>query len=230
MSDTRFERLDDVEIIRRIESLSPRQRQVLIYSAQHFTSAEIAKLLNIKPTTVDNYAAKAVERLGVGSRREAAALMIRYGYTSGVPGPRDRGRAVFAPRGENLPTQRHRLSPAWAATILSLLNRPRNQEGRLNDDGDGQSDSSTGMGHIVLRFILDAFYIIFFFAIMSAASVGAHWIVVQCEQRNIDYVVLWILKSVSYLLVGLDAIGVVTATSLLTFRFIRAIARTDRQI
>ncbi len=44
---------------------------------------------------------------------------------------------------------------------------------------------------------------------------------------NIDPVKLMILKGASYVLMALDAIGVVTATGFLTFRFVRAIMRAD---
>lgn len=78
-----------------------------------------------------------------------------------------------------------------------------------------------------VRFLLDAVYILLFFTVMSAAALGVDWIVIQCEQRDIDPVVLFILKSVSYVLVGLDAAGVITATGFMTYRFIRATVRTD---
>jgi hypothetical protein len=83
------------------------------------------------------------------------------------------------------------------------------------------------MGRVVIRYLLDGFYISLFFAVMSAVAFGAHWVVIQCEQWHIDPVVLMILRAVSYLLAALDAIGVVTATGFLTYRFIRAIVRAD---
>lgn len=42
-----------------------------------------------------------------------------------------------------------------------------------------------------------------------------------------DPVVIMILRLASYLLVVFDAIGVASATGLLTFRFVRAIMRVD---
>ena len=52
-------------------------------------------------------------------------------------------------------------------------------------------------------------------------SPWVHWIVIESEQADIDPSVLLILKGVSYMLVVLDAVGVVTVTGLLTYRFIR---------
>ena len=83
------------------------------------------------------------------------------------------------------------------------------------------------MGPVLLRYLLDAFYIVLFFAIMSGAAYGVHWIVERCEEAHIDRIELMILRAVAYLSTLLDSIGVVTATTLLTFRFVRAIARTD---
>lgn len=83
------------------------------------------------------------------------------------------------------------------------------------------------MGRVVFRYLCDAFYITLFFAVMSAVAYGAHLIVIECEHRQIDPVVLVILRCVSYVLAALDAIGVTSATGLLTYRFIRAIAKAD---
>ena len=92
---------------------------------------------------------------------------------------------------------------------------------------DGARSSRSGVGRAVVLFLLDGLYVIVIFGIMSAVAFGAHWVVIQCEQQHIDPIVLWILKVVSYLLAALDAIGVVTATGFLIFRFIRAIVRAD---
>lgn len=83
------------------------------------------------------------------------------------------------------------------------------------------------MGRVIQRCLFDAIYITLFFAVMSGAAFGVHWIVIRCEQSSIDPFVLQVLKAVSYALVLLDAIGVVIATGLLTYRFIRAIVKVD---
>lgn len=78
------------------------------------------------------------------------------------------------------------------------------------------------MARVILRYLLDAIYISLFFAVMSAVAFGVQWIVIKCDQWQIDPTVLIVLKGVSYLLVVLDSVGVVTVTGLLTYRFIRA--------
>ncbi|MEA3060728.1 MAG: hypothetical protein QOJ94_509 [Sphingomonadales bacterium] len=83
------------------------------------------------------------------------------------------------------------------------------------------------MGSVILRCFFDAIYITLFFAVMSGAAFGVHWIVIRCEEWSIDPFVLQVPKAVSYALVLLDAVGVVIATGLLTYRFIRAIVKVD---
>lgn len=83
------------------------------------------------------------------------------------------------------------------------------------------------MAGVIVRYLLDAFYISLFFAVMSAVAFGVHWIVLRIEEWHIDPTVLLILKGVSYLLVVLDAFGVVAATGLLTYRFVRALVNAD---
>jgi hypothetical protein len=84
-----------------------------------------------------------------------------------------------------------------------------------------------GMARVVVRYLLDAIYISLVFAVMSTVAFGAHWIVIECERWQIDPTVLLVLKGVSYVLVVLDAVGVVTVTGLLTYRFIRATMKAD---
>jgi hypothetical protein len=81
------------------------------------------------------------------------------------------------------------------------------------------------MARVIGRYLLDAAYISLFFAVMSAVAFGVNWVVIKCEQWQIDPTVLFILKAVSYMLVVLDSLGVVTATGLLTYRFIRALVK-----
>jgi hypothetical protein len=51
--------------------------------------------------------------------------------------------------------------------------------------------------------------------------------VVRCERTGIESFPLIVLKGVGDALVVLDGVGVVTATGLLTYRFIRAIVTVD---
>lgn len=206
----------------RVEALSPRQREILILVAQHYSSKEIGQFLNLSPATVDTHVANALEKLGLKTRREAGALMIDLGYTAGRmrPIPNDH-------HGGDHSTRHHREPARAKGSIIR-------GEARLQDDAnDGIHDAGEGlprkpgMSPVLLRFLLDGVYIIIFFSVMSGVAYGVHWIVIQYEHWNMDSTVLAVLKWVSYLLVGLDAIGVVTATVVLTYRFIRAILRAN---
>lgn len=83
------------------------------------------------------------------------------------------------------------------------------------------------MARVIVRYLLDALYIGLFFTVMSTVAFAVHWIVIRIEEWHIDPTVLFILKAVSYMLVVLDAMGVVAATGLLTYRFIRAVVKAD---
>lgn len=56
-------------------ALSERQRQCMELVAQQRTSKEIARALDLSPSTVDNHIQAAMERLGVRSRAEAARML-----------------------------------------------------------------------------------------------------------------------------------------------------------
>jgi non-specific serine/threonine protein kinase len=56
-----------------------RERQVLHLLAQRYTDPEIAQVLFISPRTVENHVAHIFGKLGVNSRREAAAAAARLG-------------------------------------------------------------------------------------------------------------------------------------------------------
>lgn len=55
-----------------IERLSKRQRECVRLVGQGFTSKEIARRINVSPSTVDNHIRSALVRLGMNSRMEAA--------------------------------------------------------------------------------------------------------------------------------------------------------------
>ncbi|MFL6863585.1 MAG: response regulator transcription factor, partial [Allosphingosinicella sp.] len=196
-----------------------RQFEILLHVAQHLSSREIGQILGLSPATIDSHIAAALQKLGLSSRREAALRMIELGFASSLPRSEQDWLVHAAHHGGELPSNRHEL-PRPAAERSS--DRPKlgvfwSAEGK----GDG-SPPKSGMGPVVLRSLLDGFYIILFFAIMSAAAFGMHWIVIRCERLAIDPFVLLVLRWVSYALVVLDGAGVVTATALLTYRFIRA--------
>ena len=53
--------------------LTPRETEVLELIVEGATNAEIARALVISPKTVDHHVSAVLGKLGVGSRREAAA-------------------------------------------------------------------------------------------------------------------------------------------------------------
>jgi non-specific serine/threonine protein kinase len=59
--------------------LSPRERQVLRLVAEGRTDQEIAEALFVSRRTVNSHVASILAKLGVGSRREAAALAAEHG-------------------------------------------------------------------------------------------------------------------------------------------------------
>jgi DNA-binding CsgD family transcriptional regulator len=61
--------------------LSKRERQVLVLLSQRRSNAEIAEQLVISVRTAENHVAQVFNKLGVNSRREAAATAARHGLT-----------------------------------------------------------------------------------------------------------------------------------------------------
>jgi DNA-binding CsgD family transcriptional regulator len=59
--------------------LSPREREVLAFLAQRHTNPEIAEALFLSPRTVEAHVARIFGKLGVDSRREAAAAAAKLG-------------------------------------------------------------------------------------------------------------------------------------------------------
>jgi DNA-binding CsgD family transcriptional regulator len=55
--------------------LSERQRECLELVGQGLTSKEIARKLNLSPSTVDNHVRSALERLSIDDRRAAARIL-----------------------------------------------------------------------------------------------------------------------------------------------------------
>jgi DNA-binding CsgD family transcriptional regulator len=210
-----------------ISSLSPRQFQILVYVAQHLSSKEIAQLIGLSPATVDSHIAAALQKLGLRSRREAALKMIELGFATSHPDPARLQPLADSHHGDNAPSNRHDSPPKGIPTNSRSPGRGLARASEGNGNGAHATASWLGMGRVIQRCLFDAIYITLFFAVMSGAAYGVHWIVIRCQQSSIDPFVLQVLKAVSYALVLLDAIGVVIATGLLTYRFIRAIVKVD---
>jgi len=61
------------------ETLTRREREVLVLLAQGLSNSEIAQRLRVKASTVKTHVSRIIGKLGVSTRTEAAALAIRSG-------------------------------------------------------------------------------------------------------------------------------------------------------
>jgi DNA-binding CsgD family transcriptional regulator/TM2 domain-containing membrane protein YozV len=215
------------DLRQRIEALSPRQFQILVFVAHHFSSREIGEKLGLSPATVDSHIAAALQRLGLANRREAALKMIELGFSPALAELQPLPVSSTSHHGGDPPSNHRQLAPIAATAISEPPGRGLARPSRGNGDEPPAIAHRPGMGRVILRCLFDAFYIILFFAVMSAGAFGVHRIMVECERSAIDPFVLLILKWVSYALAVLDGVGVVVATGLLTYRFIRAILSVD---
>lgn len=62
-----------------LNSLTPREREVLSQIAEGLTNKEIARLLNVSPATVKAHVERIIAKLGVSDRTRAAVLVARAG-------------------------------------------------------------------------------------------------------------------------------------------------------
>lgn len=223
----------------RLATLSHRQKECLRLVADHLQSKQIARRLGLRPATVDSHIATALQKLHMSSRREAALAILAAERVDRSPMPDLIDRALDNPA----PKDNVRPEPAGMASgrrrrKLILTQSDAGGGGdrdaprpRAPDRGEPWRPSwrppKSGMQPVIVRYLLDGLYVSLFFAVMSAVAFGSHLVVLQCEASHVDHTVLLILKGVHYLLVGIDGVGVVTATGFLTFRFILAIKRAD---
>lgn len=62
-----------------LETLSDREREVLGYTAEGYSSSEIGKKLYLSPKTVDTYRARLMQKLGLSHRAELVQFALRTG-------------------------------------------------------------------------------------------------------------------------------------------------------
>jgi DNA-binding NarL/FixJ family response regulator len=62
-----------------LESLSAREREVLVLVVEGRTSKEIARALGVKPGTVDTYRSRLMAKLGVADLPTLVRFAVRHG-------------------------------------------------------------------------------------------------------------------------------------------------------
>jgi DNA-binding NarL/FixJ family response regulator len=65
-----------------LESLSPREREVLQLVVEGKSSAEIAKMINLSPKTVETYRSRIMDKLGLTNLPDLVKFAIRHGLTT----------------------------------------------------------------------------------------------------------------------------------------------------
>jgi DNA-binding NarL/FixJ family response regulator len=81
-----FDSDDDLgEVLRRLRSLSPRERQILDLFATGMRARGVSEVIGIRPATVYTHVRNAIHKLNVDSRTQAVAIAVRYSYLSNDP-------------------------------------------------------------------------------------------------------------------------------------------------
>ena len=65
-----------------LDSLSPRERQILKLVADGYSSARIAEMLHLSPKTVDTYRSRLMEKLNISDIASLVKFAIQHGLTS----------------------------------------------------------------------------------------------------------------------------------------------------
>lgn len=69
------------------ETLSERERDVLLLVARGHTSARIGEILNLSPKTVETYRARGMEKLGLRTRAALVQFALSHQLLSNIPTP-----------------------------------------------------------------------------------------------------------------------------------------------
>jgi DNA-binding NarL/FixJ family response regulator len=67
------------------EELSQREREVLVLTAEGYSSSEVGKKLFLSPKTVDTYRARIMKKLGLGHRSDLVRFALRHGLLRADP-------------------------------------------------------------------------------------------------------------------------------------------------
>jgi DNA-binding CsgD family transcriptional regulator len=62
-----------------LRSLSAREREVMVLVVQGRTSKEIARIVGVKPTSIDTYRSRIMAKLGVGDLPALVRFAVRQG-------------------------------------------------------------------------------------------------------------------------------------------------------
>jgi len=73
------------EGLRRLRSLSPRERQILDLFATGMKARGVSEVIGIRPATVYTHVRNAIHKLNVDSRTQAVAIAVRYSYLTNSP-------------------------------------------------------------------------------------------------------------------------------------------------
>lgn len=84
------DRLDDDDELRRLRSLSAREREILALLATGMRAQGVAEEIGIRPATVYTHVRNVVAKLGVDTRTQAVAIATRYAFLE----PADDGPAT----------------------------------------------------------------------------------------------------------------------------------------
>jgi RNA polymerase sigma factor (sigma-70 family) len=62
-----------------LEALSPREREVLVLVVEGRTSKEIARIVGVRPSTIDTYRSRIMAKVGVEDLASLVRFAVRHG-------------------------------------------------------------------------------------------------------------------------------------------------------
>jgi len=121
------------DILERLNSLSPRQKEVMRLVARHYQNKEIARILGISEHTARAHAIAVRTKLGGVSRREAARILSEHADAIGIPPERSYQSSGIA-------------DPAQAASSSDHHTSDGYDDDRRPSDPDTQFPDGAGNG------------------------------------------------------------------------------------